>query len=79
VSFQDTPRPLDSGLTLPIVVLYHGAGWVAGDLDTHDAIARYYARHVDAIVIAVDYRLAPEHPFPAAIADAHTAAVWAAD
>jgi acetyl esterase/lipase/alkylation response protein AidB-like acyl-CoA dehydrogenase len=73
-----TPRPLAAGETLPIVVHYHGAGWVAGDLDTHDAIARYYARHADAIVVAVDYRLAPEHPFPAAVNDAYAALEWAA-
>ena len=74
-----TPRPLDIGERLPLVVHYHGAGWVGGDLDTHDAIARYYARHADAIVIAVDYRLAPEHPFPAAVDDAYAAVVWASN
>jgi acetyl esterase len=74
-----TPRPRNTGERLPLVVHYHGAGWVGGDLDTHDAIARYYARHADAIVIAVDYRLAPEHPFPAAVDDAYAAAAWAAD
>jgi acetyl esterase len=73
------PRALGPHDILPVVVHYHGAGWVAGDLDTHDAVARYYARHVDAIVVAVDYRLAPEHPFPAAVDDAYTAALWAAD
>jgi acetyl esterase len=73
-----TPRPLNTGESLPLVVHYHGAGWVGGDLDTHDAIARYYAKHVDAIVIAVDYRLAPEHRFPAAVNDAYAAAAWAA-
>jgi acetyl esterase len=73
-----TPRALATGETLPLVVHYHGAGWVGGDLDTHDAIARYYATHADAIVIAVDYRLAPEHRFPAAVDDAYAAAEWAA-
>jgi len=73
-----TPRPLEAGATLPLIVHYHGAGWVGGDLDTHDAIARYYAKHADAMVIAVDYRLAPEHRFPAAVDDAYAAAVWAA-
>lgn len=73
-----TPRALAAGETLPLVVHYHGAGWVGGDLDTHDAIARYYAKHADAVVIAVDYRLAPEHRFPAAVDDAFAAAEWAA-
>jgi acetyl esterase len=73
-----TPRPLATGEALPLVVHYHGAGWVGGDLDTHDAIARYYAKHADAVVISVDYRLAPEHPFPAAVDDAYAAAEWAA-
>jgi acetyl esterase len=74
-----TPRPLVSGDALPIVLLYHGGGFVAGDLDTHDSIARFYSTHVDAIVMAVDYRLAPEHPFPAAVDDAYGALVWAAE
>ena len=72
-----TPRPLGADESLPVVVHYHGAGFVAGDLDTHDAVARHYARHADAIVIAVDYRLAPEHPFPAAVDDAFAALEWA--
>ena len=72
-----TPRLLETGEALPIIVHYHGAGWVGGDLDTHDAIARHYAKHADAIVVAVDYRLAPEHRFPAAVDDAYAAVVWA--
>jgi acetyl esterase len=72
-----TPRPPGSGDTLPMVVFFHGGGFVAGDLDTHDAVARYIARHADAIVIAVDYRLAPEHRFPAAVDDAYDAVAWA--
>jgi acetyl esterase len=73
-----TPRALAAGETLPIVVHYHGAGWIAGDLDTHDAIARYYSKHADAIVVAVDYRLGPEHKFPSAVDDCDAATVWAA-
>ena len=73
-----TPRAVPSGETLPVVVHFHGGGFVLGDLDTHDSIARFYARHADAIVIAVDYRLAPEHKFPAAVDDAYDAVVWAA-
>jgi acetyl esterase len=74
-----TPRVAAAGELLPIVVHFHGAGWVGGDLDTHDAIARYYAKHADAVVIAVDYRLAPEHRFPAAVDDAYAAVQWASD
>jgi len=71
-----TPRAGGNGL-FPIVVHYHGAGFVAGDLDTHDAIARFHCAHADAVVIAVDYRLAPEHPFPEAVDDAYAAVEWA--
>lgn len=74
-----TPRVVSTGQLLPIIVHFHGAGWVGGDLDTHDAIARYYAKHADAVVVAVDYRLAPEHRFPAAVDDALTAVQWASE
>jgi acetyl esterase len=74
-----TPRPVADGQPLPIVLQFHGAGFVAGDLDTHDSVSRYYCRHADAIVIGVDYRLAPEHPFPAAVDDAYAAVAWAAE
>nr|WP_253945559.1 alpha/beta hydrolase [Nocardioides sp. zg-DK7169] len=71
------PRPRDAG-ALPTVVLFHGGGWVIGDLDTHDLMARTIATACDAVVLSVDYRLAPEHPFPAAVDDALAAARWAA-
>jgi acetyl esterase len=74
-----TPRPIAAGTSMPIVLHFHGGGFVAGDLDTHDSIARYYAKHADVIVIGVDYRLAPEHRFPAAVDDAYAAVTWAAD
>jgi len=74
-----TPRPASEDRPFPIVVHLHGAGFVAGDLDTHDSIARYYCKHADAVVIAVDYRLAPEHPFPAAVDDAYAAVEWAVE
>jgi acetyl esterase len=54
----------------PLLVYYHGGGWVAGDLESHDNLCRFLARHADVRVLAVDYRLAPEHPFPAAVDDA---------
>jgi acetyl esterase len=73
-----TPRPATPDRPFPIVVHYHGAGFVAGDLDTHDSIARFYCKHADAVVVAVDYRLAPEHRFPAPLEDSYAALQWAA-
>lgn len=63
----------------PTIVFFHGGGWVLGTLDSADDICRELAERTDSLVIAVDYRLAPEHPFPAAIDDAYTAVCWAAD
>jgi len=63
---------------LPVFVFFHGGGWVVGDLDTHDVVCRQIARDAGAAVIAVDYRLAPEHPFPAASDDAWSATTWIA-
>jgi acetyl esterase len=73
------PRPVADRELLPIVIYYHGGGFVVGDLDTHDAIARYYCKHADAVVINVDYRLAPEHRFPTAVDDAYAALTWAVE
>lgn len=64
---------------LPVLVFFHGGGWVIGSLDSHDALCRTLARAVPALVISVDYRLAPEHPFPAAVEDSHAALRWAFD
>ncbi len=63
--------------SLPITMMFHGGGWVIGDLDTVDAQSRQVCNQVGCIVIAVDYRLAPEHPFPAAAEDCYDATVWA--
>jgi acetyl esterase len=61
---------------LPALVFYHGGGFVIGDLDTHDGLCRLLANESGARVIAVDYRLAPEHKFPAAVEDAWAALAW---
>ncbi|MHA6801998.1 alpha/beta hydrolase [Salinifilum ghardaiensis] len=63
-------RPREVTGTGPLLVFYHGGGWVIGDLDTHDDLCRFLAKHVGIRVLSVDYRLAPEHPFPAAYDDA---------
>lgn len=62
----------------PVVVFFHGGGFVIGDLDTHHAFCTEIAHALDLPVIAVDYRLAPEHPFPAAPDDCEAAARWIA-
>lgn len=63
----------------PVLVYYHGGGWVIGDLETHDAVCRDLANRSGALVAAVDYRLGPEHRFPAAVEDAYAALTWAAE
>jgi acetyl esterase len=70
--------PSDDGVRRPLVVHYHGGGWVIGDLDTHDTACRLLAREANAGVLAIDYRRAPEHRFPAAVDDALAAFRWAA-
>ena len=66
----------DGGAALPAIVFFHGGGWVIGDLDTHDALCRALANEAGARVIAVDYRLAPEHKFPGAVDDCFAAVKW---
>ncbi len=71
-------RPEGDG-PFPIVMNFHGGGWVIGDLDTADAVCRSVCRTAECIVISVDYRLAPEHEYPAAVDDAYAATCWAAE
>jgi acetyl esterase len=68
--------PTDAAASGPLLVFFHGGGFWCGDLDTHDAPCRFLAEQSGARVLAVDYRLAPEHPFPAAYDDAVAAFGW---
>src|ERR1700750_89581 len=68
--------PIAQHDTLRVVVFYHGGGWALGDLDTHDPVARAHAVGAEAIVVSVDYRLAPEHPYPQGIDDSWAALQW---
>lgn len=71
-------RP-NTNRSLPMLVYFHGGGWVLGNLDSHDKICRRIAHEAQRLVFAVDYRLAPEHKFPAAVADAFDAIAWVAE
>ncbi|GGF47379.1 carboxylesterase NlhH [Azorhizobium oxalatiphilum] len=64
---------------LPLLVYLHGGGWVAGSLATHDPFCRLLSGATDTLILSVDYRLAPEHPFPAGLEDTITAIRWALD
>src|SRR5262245_39108868 len=61
---------------LPVLVYYHGGGWLLGDLDSHDVACRHYANAVKCRVVSVDYRMAPEFKFPAAVDDCAAATAW---
>jgi acetyl esterase/lipase len=69
--------PTDYG-TPPVLLFFHGGGFVVGDLDTHDGTCRQHAVGASAVVVSVEYRLAPEHPYPAAVDDAWAATQWVA-
>lgn len=71
-------RPISAGPddVLPIAFYFHGGGWCVGNIPSYDVLCRELANHSGVAVLSVDYRLAPEHPFPAAVNDAHHAVVW---
>lgn len=62
---------------VPLLIFYHGGGFVLGDIETHDSITRYLCEKSGVVVVSVDYRLAPENPFPAGIEDCYAALEWA--
>lgn len=63
----------------PVLVYFHGGGWVIGNLEMEESICRTLANRADCVVVSVDYRLAPEHLFPAAAEDAYAATLWVAN
>jgi acetyl esterase len=71
--------PTDEPGPRPVLVYLHGGGWVIGSIETHDGVSRALALGTGATVVSVDYRLAPEHPFPAAIDDCVAAVRWVAE
>jgi acetyl esterase len=71
-----TPAP---GGPFPVLMYFHGGGWVIGDLDSHDGICRALCNRAGCVVVSVHYRLAPEHKYPAAGEDCYAATKWVAD
>ncbi len=70
------PRGAAASDRLPVLVYYHGGGWTIGDLDTHDTLTRELANGAGCAVVSVDYRMGPEHRFPAAVDDCLAATYW---
>ncbi|OBB48384.1 alpha/beta hydrolase [Mycobacterium sp. 852002-51961_SCH5331710] len=71
--------PTETEAPPPVVLFFHGGGWSVGDLDSYDGTARRHAADADAVVVSVDYRLAPEHPYPAAVDDVWAVTQWVAE
>ena len=69
-------KPLESAASLPVLVYFHGGGWVIGDLDTHDVLCRQLCDAAGCAVLAVDYRMGPEHRFPGAVEDCVAVTQW---
>jgi acetyl esterase len=73
------PRGTAADEVLPALIYFHGGGWLLGDLDSHDTACRHYANGARCRVVSVDYRMAPEHKFPAAVDDSVAATKWIID
>ena len=71
-------RPAEATGTLPGIYFIHGGGMIMGDIDEEDAVATEICERVDAVVVSVEYRLAPEHPYPAPVEDCYAGLVWTA-
>ena len=71
-------RPPTDKQVLPLVIFIHGGAWSFGDIETYESRARLHAVGVEAVVVAIDYRLAPEHPYPAAVEDVWAVTQWVA-
>ena len=69
-------RPASQAAPQPVILYFHGGGWVLGNIQTHDGVCRHLARATGCVVISVDYRLAPEHKYPAALNDAYAATAY---
>jgi len=71
--------PKENQTTYPALIFYHGGGWVVGDIESHDDVCRALTNLADCVTISVDYRLAPEHKFPAAVEDSYAAVQYVFD
>ena len=72
-------RPVETDEPSMALVYFHGGGWVSGSIETHDGPCRAFAKRAGIVVVSVDYRLAPEHPYPTPLEDAWTATEWVAN